>query len=203
MKNEVEIPKKAILTIGFLTISVVVLLSLALISCGSKEEPVKESQEIANESNDSNIGVPLISAADFLVSATITSLKEVKLGQLAQSNGSIQEVKDLGKLMESEHTEILKSLETLATKKQITIPKSLTGTELDEYNKLQKMAGPEFDKEYCDAMVVGHQNAIGEFDKASLETYDADIKGWAESKLAALRNHLDHALACQEKCDKK
>ena len=203
MKNEIEIPKTAIVTIGFLTLGVVMLLSLALISCGSKEEPVKNSEEIANESNDSKLAVPLITEADFLVNAAIISLKEIQLGQLAQSNGSIEEVKGLGKMMEKEHTEMLKNLGTLAAKKQITLPKSLTGTELEEYEKLQKLAGVDFDKEYCAMMVKGHQDAIGKFDKASIETYDADIKSWTESNLPALRNHLDHAMACQAKVETK
>ena len=51
-------------------------------------------------------------------------------------------------------------------------------------------------------MVNGHKDAITMFDKASTESIDEDIKAWAIAMLPVFRTHLDHAITCQEKCEK-
>ena len=60
-----------------------------------------------------------------------------------------------------------------------------------------------FDVEYCNMMVDGHKNAIKEFDQASTESTDLDIKEWAINTLPYLKSHLEQALICQKKYDIK
>ncbi len=194
-----EIPKRALFVMSFLTALIVATLTIILASCGEKAEPAKDSEVIADERNDANLTAPKETDAEFVVNATIINLKEIQLGQLAQSNYALIEVANLGKMMEKEHSEVLKELESLAAKKNFTIPKTLTGNATNEYEKLKNMVGAEFDKTYCDMMVKGHEDAIEKFTAASLNSADNDVKAWAESKLPSLKNHLEHALMCQSK----
>lgn len=197
MKKEEGTLARAAFVSAFLTAIVIAMFTLALASCGSKETPAKDSEVIADEKNDANYTAPKETDAAFIVNANIINLKEIQLGQLAQSNYALKDVSELGKMMEKAHTEAMKNLESLAATKQITVSKTLTGTETEEYEKLKNMVGAEFDKAYCDLMVKGHQDAIELFTQASLHATDKDIKDWATNMLPSLKNHLEHAQHCQ------
>jgi putative membrane protein len=140
--------------------------------------------------------------AKFLVDVAEINLEEIQLGQLAQQKSTMADVKELGKMMETSHQKCMKDLETLAKKKSITIPTSLTDNGKDAYKKLNELSGTSFDKEYCDMMVKGHKDAIAEFEKVSKDSGDADIKQFALATLPELKKHLEHATACQTKCEK-
>jgi putative membrane protein len=137
--------------------------------------------------------------AKFLVDAAEIDLMEIQLGQLASTKATAADVKDLGKMMEEQHSKSLDNLKALAAKKTVSLPTSITDDGQDHYKKLADKNGNDFDKEFCDMMVDGHKDAISKFEKASTESNDAEIKDWAAATLPTLRNHLDHALTCQEK----
>ena len=114
----------------------------------------------------------------------------------------MKEVKDMGKMLEADHTKALSDLKVLAAKKQVSIPTALTDDGKDAEKKLADKKGKDFDKEYCDMMVNGHKAAIEKFEKAAADANDAEVKAWASSMLPGLRTHLDHALTCQKNCAK-
>jgi putative membrane protein len=195
---------KNLLTDGILIIMIII--GMSTVACNNKPD---DSKEVAEEHNDAKFDQNKTEGstvnekdAQFLVDAAAINLEEIQLGQLAQQKATMQDVKDMGKMMEEQHTKSLNELKDLAAKKMITIPTSPTEDGQDHYNKLNDKTGHDFDKEYCDKMVNGHKDAIDKFEKASANCNDADIKEWASATLPALRNHLDHALTCQDKVKK-
>ena len=187
---------KSNITIKNIFAAFLVIGALGLISCNNETD----SKKIAEKSNEA-LSDEKESDADFLVSAAEINLEEIKLGELAQINGMNADVKELGKMMQTEHNNALKDLEALAAKKNIIIPTMLTEDGQKAYKKLIDKTGLDFDKDYCDMMVKGHEKAIHKFEKASTEASDPDIQMWASSMLPALRMHLDHSVACKNKCD--
>jgi putative membrane protein len=140
--------------------------------------------------------------AQFLASAAEINLEEIQLGQLAQTKSTVMDVKELGKMMETEHQKSLNDLTTLADKKGITLPKSVTSEAKEEYKELNNKSEKRFNDEYCELMIKGHKHAISLFESASKDSVDPEIKAWANSTLPALRAHLDHAKMCKAKCEK-
>jgi putative membrane protein len=181
---------------------------LALGACNNKQEPknpvepmtsTEDPMKKAEESNDAKFDSRKSEKdAEFLVKAAEINLKEIKLGKLAQQRSSNKDVKDLGKMMETDHDKAFGELSELALKKMITIPHENTDKINEDYDKFNKMNAKDFDKKYCDEMVDGHQDAISLFDKASTDSADPDIKAWAAEMLPKLHQHLDHAMACQK-----
>lgn len=170
-------------------------------SCDDTSKP-DDSKEIAEDQNEAKIDNRKDEKdAGFLVNAAEINMEEIQLGQLAQSKGSISDVKDLGKMMEADHTNVLNELNALAKTKNITLPATYTEKIQQAYEKLNEKTGKEFDKAYCDMMVKGHKDAIDVFEKASNNAEDADIKQWATATLPALRKHLEHSEACQKVCE--
>ena len=179
-----------------------VCILFTVVSCNSsmKEDDSKAAAEDQNDAKYKNSDIK--NDAKFLVEAADINIKEIRLGQLAQQQGQTSDVKELGKMMEDAHAKALNELKSLAVKKDITIPDSISEKGQDMYNKLKDKKGMDFDKEYCDMMVHSHKKAIEKFEKESTDGSDADIKSWAANMLPDLHTHLDHATNCQKKCEK-
>src|SRR6185503_13939707 len=56
-------------------------------------------------------------------------------------------------------------------------------------DKLAKLSGADFDREYMDMMVKDHVKDVKEFEEASAKAKDADLKAWAAKTLPTLREH--------------
>ena len=171
-------------------------------SCSNNQKP-EEIQIVTNENSEINMdSTNTKKEAQFLAKAAEINLEEIQLGQMAQQNSTRTDVKELGKMMEEEHTKCLNGLKVLANNKSITIPASLSDKAQNACKTLSNKSGADFDLTYCDMMVNGHRDAIAMFDKVSTESTDADIKEWAAATLPDLHRHLDHSISCQSKCKK-
>jgi putative membrane protein len=170
-------------------------------SCNSNK--TEDTKEVAEDSNDEKFKEKDNEKdAQFLVNAAELSMEEVSLGKLAQEKSKLTYVKELGKMMEEDHTQYLAAVTALAQTKSITLPTSATEDALEAYTNLNKKTDNEFAKDYCDKMVKGHKDAIDFFEKASTESNDADIKAWALEMLPKLRTHLDQSILSQTEADK-
>lgn len=193
--------KKSIQSNSFKAAMLVITLVVAT-SCNNNQKP-EDTKDIAEEHNKAKFdNTANEKDSQFLVDAAEINLEEIHLGQLAQQNCSMSDVKELGIMMEKEHIKSMTYLTALANKKTITIPTSLTDDAKKAYDKLNKKSGKEFDKDYCEMMVEGHKDAIKLFEKALSESTDSEIKEFASATLPTLRMHLDHAITCQKKCEK-
>ncbi len=176
---------------------------LLMASCGGNQKP-EDTKDVAEEHNEAKFDDSKHEKdAEFLVHAAEINLEEIQLAQLAQLKGSTLHVRELGKMMEEAHAKSQKDLFALATRKGITIPGSATDDAKEAYTKLNEKSGIDFDRDYADMMVNGHKKAIAAFEKALTECNDTEIKDWANATLPELRKHLDHAIDCQKKCEKK
>ncbi len=161
----------------------------------------EDTKVVAEDHNDAKFDNNKIEKdAQFLVNAATISREEINLGQLAQHNGRSLAVKELGKMMEDEHTKSLADLTVLAKAKNISIPTSQTNSSESAYKNLNDKSGNDFDKAYADMIVSEHKKTISLFETAATESSDLDIRAWANSTLPALRKHLDHSMTCQTKC---
>ncbi len=134
-------------------------------------------------------------ATNFAVSAANGGMAEVAMGQVAQTNGFSQRVKDFGAMMVKEHSEASETLKKLASSKNITLPATLSDKEQKHVASLQKKTGKDFDKTYMNMMLDDHKTDIKEFQKASTDCKDADLKSFAMNTLPTLQKHLDSARA--------
>lgn len=193
--------KFSILKTGFFAVTLVMAMSVT--SCKKDEAKPVDTEEVAKDNNDAKFDdTKKEDDAEFLVFAAGTNLEEVKLAQLAQTQGTLADVKELGKMMETAHKKAQSDLEGLATKKTITVPMAITEDGQEAYTKLMEKKGNDFDKAYADMMVDGHKKAIEKFEKASTEAVDPDVKAWATTMLPDLRTHLQHAEMVKAKTDK-
>jgi len=138
------------------------------------------------------------STSEFMTKVADVGMTEVKLGQMAQDKGANQRVKDFGAMMVKDHTAAGDDLKSIARRKNVTLPETMSNDHQKKADDLNKKTGNDFDKAYMRAMVDGHQSTVNDFEKASKNTKDADVKAWVEKTLPTLKMHLDSARAIQK-----
>jgi putative membrane protein len=182
-----------------LSVMVCIALSVGVMSCGQrKAEDSKDMAEDSNESKFKNTG--LKDDNDFAIDAADGGMLEVKLGELAQTNGSLDAVKKFGKAMVDDHSKANKELQELANRKNITIPLSLSDKNQKHYDDLSKKSGKEFDEAYTDFMVNDHKEDVEAFKKEAEKGNDQDLRSWAAGKLSTLEHHLQMAKEAEQAC---
>ena len=184
----------------FLSISFISAIVFTFPSCNQSKP--KDTKEVAENQNEAKFENALEEDAKFLVNAAEINLEQIQLGELAQTKGAANHVKKLGKMMVDAHTKALADLNELATKKQIIIPSTITDDGKTAVKNLMDSKVVNFDKEYATMMVKSHENAISEFEKASKNAKDSDIRNWASTMLPSLRTHLNESKICKEQCEK-
>lgn len=120
-------------------------------------------------------------------------MAEVKLGQLAQEKGSSQTVKDFGTRMVADHSKANEELKAVASSKNVTVPDTLNSKDQALYDRLSKLSGPQFDREYMRAMVRDHEQDVAEFRRESQSASDPQVKNFAAKTLPTLEEHLKMA----------
>jgi putative membrane protein len=138
------------------------------------------------------------STSEFMTKVADVGMTEVKLGQMAQDKAMNQRVKDFGAMMVKDHTAAGDELKGLAGQKNVTLPATVGADHQKKIDDLNKKSGKDFDHAYIKAMVDGHQSAVNDFEKASKNTKDADVKAWVDKTLPTLKMHLDSAKAIQK-----
>ncbi len=126
---------------------------------------------------------------DFMMNAARGSMSEVQLGNLAAQKGSSDEVKQFGQRMAADHSQLGQTLRQMATNMNVTLPQDLDTHQQEEVSHLEKLSGKAFDREYVKMMVRDHAKDISEYERASKEAANSEIKQYASQALPTLREH--------------
>jgi putative membrane protein len=94
---------------------------------------------------------------DFVNDAALTNMAEIELGKLAAERSTNAEVKTFAEMMVADHTKGLENLKTVASRHNVPMPTALDDKHNELRDKLAKLQGAEFDREYASAMVDGHE----------------------------------------------
>jgi len=140
-----------------------------------------------------------LSARDykFVSEAARGGMMEVKLGEVAKQRGTTQEIRDFGQRMITDHSKANEELKQLASTKGAVIPTEMTHHENTEMDRLEKLSGKDFDKEYAEHMVKDHKKDVKEFEDAARDATDPDLKTFAQKTLSTLQEHLRMAQQIQ------
>ncbi|BDU22070.1 DUF4142 domain-containing protein [Dyella sp. GSA-30] len=126
----------------------------------------------------------------FLQQAANDGAAEVSLAQLALTQASAQQTRQLAQQLLDDHMQIDRELVTLANLKQDAEPAKPPATANDTQQQLEGLHGNDFDRAYVDDMVQSHQRAVELFAKTARNSTDPDIRHFAQTKLPILQHHL-------------
>lgn len=134
----------------------------------------------------------------FVEKAARGGLAEVQLGQLAQEKATNPDVKAMAQHIVQGHQKANQELQQMAQSKGITVPTDVGRKYEKSHEKLAKLSGAEFDKEYVKAMVKDHKDDIKDFQKQAKRGDDPELKSWAAQTVPVLQEHLKMAEALQD-----
>jgi putative membrane protein len=148
-----------------------------------------EQQRQGQQQTKQAAGALSRSDRDFATKAAQDGMAEVALGELATRQASNEEVKQFAQRMVRDHSKANDELKELASRKGITLPSEVQGKQKALQDRLGKLSGADFDREYMRAMVKDHDSAVALFEKESRTGGDPELKAWAEKTLPTLREH--------------
>ncbi len=186
-----------------LKLSLIAMLGLA-VACAkesAKENAAEESNEVAEEANQDKFEErDDRKDADFVAEQVAANYAEIELAKLASQKSTSTDVKDVAKMLETEHSKTLKQLQDLAGQKAISIPTQPEEGAVKKYEDLGKEEdAKDFNKEWAKEMVDAHEKKIEQYEDQLEKTEDADLKAWITQTLPNLRMHLDKLKACNDK----
>lgn len=132
---------------------------------------------------------------EFVTKAAQGGLAEVKLGEMASTNGASDAVTTFGEHMVSDHGKANDELKSTATGKGANVPTTPSAEQQATAARLAKLKGAAFDAEYAKVMVKDHQETVALFKKESSAGKDPELKAFAAKTLPTIEQHLKMAQA--------
>ncbi|QKQ72227.1 DUF4142 domain-containing protein [Nostoc sp. TCL240-02] len=127
----------------------------------------------------------------FITEAAQGGLAEVQLGQLASQRGTSNVVKQYGQRMVQDHTQVNAQLKQLATQKSVTLPTSIGSKNQQVKQRLSRLSGTNFDRQYLNQMLQDHEKDVAAFQTEAQQGQDPDVKAFAAQTLPTLQQHLE------------
>jgi putative membrane protein len=166
---------------------------------GSATSAPKSSAKSDSKSDAKSNSKSALAGEDrtFVMKAAQDGMAEVELGRAAQQQASSDAVKQFGQRMVTDHGKANEELKSIVANKGVSLPSALDKEHAAHGEKLKRLKGPEFDREYMKHMVDDHKKAVALFEKTSKSAKDSDVKGFASKTLPTLQEHLKMAQSTQ------
>jgi len=163
--------------------------ALALVSAG----PMAMAQ--STKSAVTGTAAAKANSADqaFIKKAIQGNLAEVKMGDLGVEKGKEADVKTFGKMLVTDHGAANDKALQAAKAAGVTPPSQPSDKQQKTYDKLSKLSGEAFDRQYAEAMVEDHKADIADYTKAAKGK--GPIADYAKATLPKLHEHLQKAQA--------
>jgi len=131
---------------------------------------------------------------DFVTEAANSDMLEIASSKLVASKSDTKD-KAFADKMIADHTKTSSELKALVDggKVQANLPTSMDKAHQDKLDKLTKLNGKDFMKEYESMQVSAHKDAVSLFERYGKSGENATLKDWAGKTLPTLRHHLQMA----------
>jgi putative membrane protein len=185
----------------------------------SDNATITETETTANQELGERTGVgtsgqtagAAAGAEGFARRAMEANKAEIQLGELAQKKAQNADVKEFAQMMVRDHTNALNELKKAIAGKggSVQEPAQLDEKHQTLHERLSKLSGAAFDREYMQAMVDGHRDVKDMLDdradqKGAAATgtsgrttdtvqLDTAVNQWASKTLPAVEQHLQRA----------
>jgi putative membrane protein len=167
---------------------VTVATSTILVSGCSKPEGAKPPSSEQPAVGAGGAGANLNSDDDFVRDVATKNMAEIELSRMALERATDPDVKSFAQRMIEDHGAAGDKLKSVVTPQRIEWPTQLDDKHRQTADALAKKQGVDFDRDYAEAMVEGHQDLA-----AKLESR-LDVQSLADWKTAAAGRTRSEAL---------
>lgn len=131
---------------------------------------------------------------EFVKNAMEGGIAEVMFGNLALEQTTTEPVRNLAKMLVSDHQRANNQLKKLLKGKNYgDLPSGPSASAKEHHKRIGNLSGAEFDKAFAALMVEEHEKTINVFLRQVESGKDKQLKSWAGKTLPTLQKHLEHA----------
>jgi putative membrane protein len=128
----------------------------------------------------------------FIKEAARANEMEINLAQAGAQKAENADLKSFCQTMQQDHTQANTELQPLAQKYGVNIEQTRSSER--EANRFEKeTTGAKLDQKLATEFLKDHQKTIAEFEKASNQVTESDVKQYIDKMLPKLREHFQHA----------
>ncbi|MFF5172001.1 DUF4142 domain-containing protein [Micromonospora sp. NPDC000089] len=138
---------------------------------------------------------PSTQDTQYLQAVHQVNLFEITAGNLAQQKAQNQQVKDLGQMFVTDHTQLDQTVQSTAQQLNVTLPSQPTADQQKVLDKLGTLKGAEFDKAWVTAQLAGHVQAIQATQTEISQGSEQSVVQLAQDALPVLQAHYDALVA--------
>jgi len=118
---------------------------------------------------------------------------EIRLGQLAEERGRDESVKEFGRRMAQDHSELRKQWLTMISNSGMKFKSGMGPKHREKIDYLQQFSGREFDREYMTLMTKHHRGYVSYFSKEGRAANYAGVRRAVNRAIPTLQQHFQLA----------
>jgi putative membrane protein len=161
---------------------------------------------LAQQSMDTTTAVtPSVPLTDpekkFLQEEVEANYAEIHMARLATEKSTNDDVKNVAKVLEADHSLVLTSLNKIAGDNSVTVATGETENAKKDIDKLAEMDVKKFDKKWCGELMDKHDKKIKKLEniQSDKDFTNANIKNLVGDVLPKLKAHHDLLKQCNDK----
>jgi putative membrane protein len=152
---------------------------------------VAHAQSVAEKTGLNSLVGTAPTTADFVKEAAISDLFEIRSSELALQKGDA-DAKAFANRMVTDHTKTSDQLKAMVDDGSVkaTLPTALDSSHQAKLETLTRLTGAEFERQYKEDQVSGHEDAVSLFQRYGNGGDDKTLTAWAKKTLPTLQEHL-------------
>jgi putative membrane protein len=173
----------------FLSVSAAALLgaTLTVAAQAQQAQPRTAPSPSAPSPSASAIATP-----EYIQSQARGDMFEIEAGKIAQQRAQSADIKDFGRMMIDDHTQLSSKLQQAvqAGNVQTPVPKTLDVRHNQALDKLRNTSSSEFDQTYFQSQIAGHREMLALNQTYSQTGDNAALKQFSTQAIPVIQKHL-------------
>lgn len=130
---------------------------------------------------------------DFLIKTSASEHACVEMAKMGEKQASAPKVKDFAGRLAKDHQKCYDKLSEAIKNKKVIVVAGFEKDTKSEMDRIGKLQGPDFDREWLKWIVASHKDAVARFEAQANNGKDADLARFAKDTLPGLRAYLKEA----------
>jgi putative membrane protein len=123
---------------------------------------------------------------------------EIEMAKQAQQKATSKEVKDLAMMLEKDHMALVDEAKALASRKNWEVASAETEDARKKREDMMDDDVAKYQKDWLEMMEDNHERGIKNFEDASDDVGDADLRSWILNTIPKLKAHHDKIMQVQK-----
>jgi putative membrane protein len=127
---------------------------------------------------------------EFLFTIKFANLWEIPMGNLAAERGNSEKVKEVGRIMEADHTQLEVTVGELAQKFDVELPEKAGSKQQQWMDEISATSGDDFDRVFANRLRAAHGTVFGLIAEVRAGTRNDDIRAFATAANDIVMKHM-------------